>query len=174
MDTYSIDALKRLDCRDRRVTLLNGLRRDRAVPTRAIGPPAPKVHGKDATVELGESYQLPEATVVIDALWGTPAERALEAAARGVRFVQLGQSAGPTATLQSSWVRGKAAEILGFSVFSTPHDVIAAGYHELCEHAREGRIHFAVEPFELDDIAAAWERQASGTPGAKIVIAIRT
>jgi NADPH2:quinone reductase len=128
----------------------------------------------DAIVELADSYQLPEATVVIDALWGTPAERALEAAARGVRFVQLGQSAGPTATLQSSWVRGKAAEILGFSVFSTPHDVIAAGYHELCEHAREGRIHFAVEPFELDDIAAAWERQASGTPGAKIVIAIRT
>jgi NADPH:quinone reductase-like Zn-dependent oxidoreductase len=127
----------------------------------------------DATVELGDSYQLPEATVVIDALWGTPAERALEAAARGVRFVQLGQSAGPTATVQSSWLRGKDAEILGLSLFATPRDVIAAGYFELCEHARERRIHFDVEPFELDDIAAAWERQASGTPGAKIVIAIR-
>jgi NADPH:quinone reductase-like Zn-dependent oxidoreductase len=128
----------------------------------------------DATVELGDSYQLPEATVVIDALWGTPAERALEVAARGVRFVQVGQSAGPTATMQSSWLRGKDAEILGLSLFATPRDVIAAGYRELCEHTREGRIHFDVEHFELDDIAAAWERQASGTPGAKIVIAIRT
>jgi NADPH:quinone reductase-like Zn-dependent oxidoreductase len=127
----------------------------------------------DATVELGASYELPEATVVIDALWGTPAERALEAAAHGVRFVQLGQSAGPTATLESGWVRGKIAEIRGHSLFSTPRDVIAAGYHELCEHAREGRIHFDVKAFEFDQIAAAWERQASGSPGAKIVVTIR-
>jgi NADPH:quinone reductase-like Zn-dependent oxidoreductase len=126
----------------------------------------------DAVVELGDSYELPEATVVIDALWGTPAERALEAAARGVRFVQLGQSAGPTATLQSGWVRGKQAEILGYSIFSTPPDVIAAGYSELCEHAREGRIQFDVEAFDLDDVAAAWERQATGSPGAKIVVRV--
>jgi NADPH2:quinone reductase len=126
----------------------------------------------DATVELGESYELPAATVVIDALWGIPAERALEAAAPGVRFVQLGQSAGPTATLQSSWVRGKVVEIRGHSLFSTPRDVIATGYRELCEHARDGRIHFEVETFGLDDIAAAWERQASGSPGAKIVVTV--
>ena len=126
----------------------------------------------DATVELGDSYELPEATVVIDALWGAPAERALEAAARGVRFVQLGQSAGPTATLQSAWVRGKQAEIFGYSIFSTPADVIATGYRELCEHTREGRMHFDVETFDLDHITAAWERQASGSPGAKIVVRI--
>jgi NADPH2:quinone reductase len=69
-------------------------------------------------------------------------------------------------------VRGKVAEIRGHSLFSTPHDVIADGYRELCEHAREGRIHFDVEAFGLDDIAAAWERQASGSPGAKIVVRI--
>jgi NADPH:quinone reductase-like Zn-dependent oxidoreductase len=128
----------------------------------------------DATVELGDSYELPEATVVIDALWGTPAERALEAAAHGVRFVQLGQSAGPTAVLKSAWVRSKLAEIRGHSLFSTPHDVIANGYRELCEHAREGRIHFEIEAFGLDDVAAAWERQASGSPGAKIVVRIES
>jgi NADPH2:quinone reductase len=128
----------------------------------------------DEVVELGDSYELPEATVVIDGLWGTPAERALEASAHGVRFVQLGQSAGPAATLQSGWVRGKDAEIRGHSLFSTPRDVMAAGYRQLCEHAREGRIHFAVEVFELDHIAAAWERQASGSPGAKIVVRVRS
>ena len=31
----------------------------------------------------------------------------------GVRVVQLGQSAGATATLRSDWVRGKDANILG-------------------------------------------------------------
>jgi NADPH:quinone reductase-like Zn-dependent oxidoreductase len=125
-----------------------------------------------ATVELDGSYELPEATVVIDALWGAPAERALDAAARGVRFVQLGQSAGPTATLQSATVRGKVANILGHSLFSTPHDVIAEGYRQLCEHARDGRIELGVEVFSLDEIAEAWQRQASGSPAAKIVVSI--
>ena len=126
----------------------------------------------DDVVELGETYELPEASVVIDALWGAPAERALAAAAYGVRFVQLGQSAGATANLQSSWVRGKSAEILGLSLFSTPREVVARSYRELSEHARDGRMHFDVETFELDEIAAAWERQASGSPGAKIVVRI--
>ena len=126
----------------------------------------------DEVVELSGSYELPEATVVVDALWGEPAERALEAAAKGVRFVQLGQSAGPSATLQSGWVRGRIMNILGHSLFATPQDVLANGYRELCEHAREGRIGFGVDTFALDDVAEAWQRQASGSPGSKIVIEI--
>jgi NADPH2:quinone reductase len=127
----------------------------------------------DDVVELnGSSYELPEATVVVDALWGEPAERALEAAAKGVRFVQLGQSAGPSATLQSGWVRGRMMNILGHSLFSTPPDVLAKGYRELCEHARDGRISFAIETFSLDDVAEAWQRQASGSPGSKIVVSL--
>ena len=105
------------------------------------------------------------ATVVVDGLWGEPAERALAAAAAGVRYVQLGQSAGSTARVESAWVRGKATHILGHSLGSTPPEVRAAGYRELCEHARAGRIRFDVETYELDRIAAAWERQASGKPG---------
>jgi len=126
----------------------------------------------DEAVELSGSYELPEATVVIDVLWGEPAERALESAAHGVRFVQLGQSAGPSASLQSGWVRGRMMNILGLSLFSTPPDVIAKGYGELCEHVRDGRVGFNVETFALDDVAEAWQRQASGSPGSKIVVTL--
>jgi NADPH:quinone reductase len=126
----------------------------------------------DEVVELADSYELPEATVVVDALWGEPAERALEAAAEGVRFVQLGQSAGPSASVQSGWVRGRMLNILGLSLFAVPHDVLANGYRELCEHVRDGRISFAVDTFALDDVAAAWDRQSSGSPGSKIVVAV--
>ena len=117
--------------------------------------------------------ELPPATVVVDALWGEPAERALAAAATGVRFVQLGQSAGPTATLQSGWVRGKIANILGHSLFSTPTDVLARGYQELCALVRDGQIAIPTETYPLDRIGEAWGRQASGSPGAKIVVTIR-
>jgi len=126
----------------------------------------------DEVVELNGDYELPEATVVVDALWGVPAERALERAARGVRYVQLGQSAGPAASIQSGWVRGRMMNILGLSLFAIPAEVLAGGYRELCEHVAAGRIELAVETFPLEAVAEAWERQASGSPGAKIVVAL--
>jgi NADPH2:quinone reductase len=127
----------------------------------------------DETVALdGSAAELPEATVVVDGLWNGPAERALAAAAPGVRFVQLGQSAGPEATLQSSWVRGKMVNILGFGLHTSPPEVVAAGYRELCEHARDGRVRFQLETYDLDDVAEAWRRQAGGSPGAKIAIRV--
>jgi NADPH:quinone reductase-like Zn-dependent oxidoreductase len=139
--------------------VIGAARRTDAVPAAA-----------DEVVELVGSEKLPEASVVIDGLWGEPAERALAAAAPHVRFVQLGESAGVAASLRSAWVRGKLANILGHSLFSVPVDVLAKGYRELCEHARDGRIRFELETYELARIAEAWKRQASGKPGAKIVI----
>jgi len=126
----------------------------------------------DEVVALTGDYELPEATVVVDVLWGTPAEHALESAAQGVRYVQLGQSAGPSASLQSGWVRGRMMNILGLSLFATPREVMARGFGELCDHVQAGRIELAVETFPLERIADAWERQASGSPGKKIVVSL--
>jgi NADPH:quinone reductase-like Zn-dependent oxidoreductase len=127
----------------------------------------------DDVVDLSAGGELPAATLIVDALWGEPFERAFAAAPVGVRVVHLGQSAGPAATIQSAWVRGKTATILGHSLFDVPGEAAAAGYRELCEHAREGRITFDTETFPLDRIGEAWARQASGSPGAKIVVALR-
>jgi NADPH2:quinone reductase len=126
----------------------------------------------DEVVEIDGSETYPAATVIVDGLWGEPIERALAAASDGVRVVQLGQSAGPTATLQSGWVRGKVANILGHALHQVPHDVFTAGYRELAEHARDGRIRYDVETYELDRIGEAWARQSSGSPGAKIVVSV--
>jgi NADPH2:quinone reductase len=142
---------------------------------RVVGAARRPDHVPDAAddiVDLSGDYELPEASVVIDMLWGTPAERALEAAPKDVRFVQLGQSASPTATLQSGWVRGRMMNILGFTVFATPSDVMADGYRQLAEHVRDGRIEFRVQSFALDDVSDAWQQQASGSPGSKIVVSL--
>ena len=126
----------------------------------------------DDVVSLAGNDELPAATVVVDGLWGEPAARALAAAQPGVRFVQLGQSAGASASLESAWIRGKSARILGFALAAAPPDVRAEGYAELCAHARDGRVHFDTETYALEDVASAWERQASGSPGVKIVVAV--
>ena len=124
----------------------------------------------DEVFDLGSGAELPAATLIVDGLWGEPLARALAAAQVGVRVVHLGQSAGPTASLQSAWVRGKVAAIFGHSLFSVPEQVAREGYRELCERARDGQVSFELETFALAQIADAWARQASGSPGAKIVI----
>jgi len=126
----------------------------------------------DDVVDLAGGAAFPAATLVVDALWGEPLERALAAAATGVRVVHLGQSAGPSASLLSAWVRGKVATVLGHSLFDVPPDVAAAGYAELCGHVRDGRIAIGIETYPLEAIADAWTRQASGSPGAKIVVSL--
>jgi len=126
----------------------------------------------DDVVDLSAGGALPEATVIIDGLWGEPLERALAAAAHDVRVVQLGQSAGPNATLASNCVRGKTATILGHALHACPPGVREQGYWELCEHVRDGRIAIPTETYALDEIGAAWERQSTGSPGAKLVIAV--
>jgi NADPH:quinone reductase-like Zn-dependent oxidoreductase len=126
----------------------------------------------DEVVELTPDAELPPATLIVDGLWGEPLERALAAASAGVRVVHLGQSAAPAATLLSAWVRGKVATILGHSLFSVPDEVARRGYGELCAHAREGAIAFEVERYPLPEFGLAWSRQASGSPGAKIVVGL--
>ena len=101
----------------------------------------------DEVVDLSREQELPAATLIIDALWGEPLERALAAAPTGVRIVQLGQSAGPSAALLSGWVRGKVASILGHSLFSVSPEVAAEGFAALCGHVADGAMSFEVESF---------------------------
>lgn len=136
--------------------------------------------GADACVGLDEpdlEERLREAvggdgpTVVIDPLWGEPVVAAMGAAAPGARFVQVGQSAGATATIPSGLVRGKQLEIYGYSNFVVPADVRRDAYRQLVEHAAAGRVTFEVETFPLERVTEAWERQATGA-GAKLVVRI--
>lgn len=134
--------------------------------------------GADATVRLDEQ-DLPAAfreacggegpTYVVDPLWGPPLEAAVEVAARGARLVNIGQSAGPAATLTSAAVRGKQLEILGYSNFTTPADVLAREYRGLLERAARGEVRVDVEQVPLERVADAWRRQSEGA-GTKLVL----
>jgi NADPH2:quinone reductase len=108
-------------------------------------------------------------TVVIDPLWGGPLVAATEAAAPGARVVQIGQSAGPAATLASGVVRGKQLEIYGYSNFDVPADDRRAAYAALVAHAASGEVSFPIDTYPFDGVSEAWERQVSG-PGAKLVV----
>lgn len=109
-------------------------------------------------------------TLVFDPLWGEPAAAAAEAAKPAARIVQLGQSAGATAPLTSAAVRFKGLELYGYSNFILPKDVLDREYARLVEHAMRGDIRLEIERLPLDEVASAWERQAT-SPHRKLVLA---
>ncbi|HEY7380118.1 MAG TPA: zinc-binding alcohol dehydrogenase family protein [Gaiella sp.] len=135
--------------------------------------------GADATVRLDEADDLAAAfreacggngpTYVFDPLWGEPAAAAVVAAAPGARIVNLGQSAGPNATLASGAVRGKQLSLYGHTNFAVPPAELADHFRRLVAHAVAGEIRLDVERVALDDVASAFEQQAAG-PGRKLVV----
>jgi NADPH:quinone reductase-like Zn-dependent oxidoreductase len=136
--------------------------------------------GADATVSLEEDdlvAAFEEAcggdgpTYIVDPLWGAPAAAAIQAAGRGWRLVQIGQSAGPEVPLASAPIRGKMGELYGYTDFAVPRDVFREQYLRLAGHAAAGEIVFDIETYPFERVAEAWERQAAGAH-AKIVVTL--
>jgi NADPH2:quinone reductase len=134
--------------------------------------------GADATVNLALERDLPKALrdaaetdidVVVDPLWGVPATEAMEAVGYRARFVNLGQSAAPEASLRSASVRGKLLDVMGFALAAVPHDVKASAYTLMAAHVAEGRLIADHETVPLSAVGDAWERQAS-FPHRKLIL----
>jgi NADPH:quinone reductase-like Zn-dependent oxidoreductase len=137
--------------------------------------------GADAIVSLDEEDDLAQAfrdacggegpSLVVDALWGEPVVAAAHAAAEGAQIVNIGQSAGAAAPLLSADVRGKVLNVLGFSNFAVPREVMHREYLRLLELARAREIQVEVEAHPFDQVAEAWQRQADGA-GVKVVVTL--
>ena len=117
--------------------------------------------GADATALVDGDFE-EEFDVVVDPLWGQPLVRALNAATRNARIVQIGQSAGAEATIASAAVRGKQLRILGHTNFAVPRDELREAYLELVGHVAAARIRIDLETFPLDRVADAWAAQREG------------
>ena len=105
---------------------------------------------------------------MFDPLCGEPLERVVAAAAPEARIVQLGQSAGPAATLPSAAIRSKHLELFGYSNFAVPAEVLCEQYRRLVGHAAAGEIRLDVKRVGLDELEADWER-----PGKLVVVPLR-
>jgi NADPH:quinone reductase len=135
--------------------------------------------GVDEVVELGDADLTDEfqraaggpLDIVIDSLWGEPAMAALQALASEGRLVNVGQSAGADVRVPLETVRNRQGAIHAISSGWTELQRKADSYRELVAHAAAGRLRVERELVSLDDVAAAWERQAA-SPGKKLVISI--
>ncbi|MGD0929882.1 MAG: zinc-binding alcohol dehydrogenase family protein [Candidatus Korobacteraceae bacterium] len=137
-------------------------------------------HGADATIRLDSSAdELSEAfareagssgfQVVIDYVWGQPAEAFLAAITRKefaaigseTRYVQVGESAGSTISLPAAVLRSTPLTIMG-TAGMPPREVLADAMQQVMANAASEELQIETERIPLADVEAAWQREQQG------------
>ena len=128
--------------------------------------------GADAAVDLtGDDVDAISARIaaacdgplhlVIDPVWGHPAEAAARVLGVEGRLVNIGSAAGAAARLESATVRSRLHAILGYTNNGLTHQQKAEALTAILEHAAAGRCTIERETLPLERAAEAWERQAA-------------
>jgi NADPH:quinone reductase-like Zn-dependent oxidoreductase len=107
--------------------------------------------------------------VILDPLFGPPAEAAFRASAEGCRFMSIGTRAARTMSLTLTELRRRSHIGVDTGIRSPAER--QAAFDRLLAYAAEGDWKIDILQFDLEDTQAAWEAQC-GSPGAKIVIKV--
>jgi NADPH:quinone reductase-like Zn-dependent oxidoreductase len=99
--------------------------------------------------------------LVIDPVWGLPAEAAVRVLAPEGRLVNIGSAAGPTVRFESAILRSRLHAILGYTNNALTHEQKAQVLTEILTHAAAGRCTVERETVPLMHAAEAWKRQAA-------------
>jgi NADPH:quinone reductase-like Zn-dependent oxidoreductase len=110
------------------------------------------------------------ADLVIDPLFGTPAEAALHALKPTGRLVNFGGSAAPTATFDSATLRSRSLRLIGYSNNELTPDQRNQAVREVVALAVDGQLRVDYDRVALADVAEAWARQAAGTRIRRYVV----
>ncbi len=99
--------------------------------------------------------------LVIDPVWGLPAEAAAHALGYEGRFVNIGAASGPTARFESATVRSRLHNILGYTNNALSPEQKSQALAEILTHAAAGRCTVDRETLPLARAGEAWELQAA-------------
>lgn len=123
------------------------------------------------TARLAEACDGP-VDVVVDPLFGVPASAAAMLLGSRGRLVNLGSSAGETATFSSAHLRSHTAAVLGY----TNNDITVEERREallaVLRHAAEDGLHVEHDVVPLEQVGTAWSRQATGSARGRIVLRV--
>ncbi|HEX4020407.1 MAG TPA: zinc-binding alcohol dehydrogenase family protein [Acidobacteriaceae bacterium] len=138
--------------------------------------------GADAVISLEQEHEALVAAfrrawaedgvdIVLDYLWGQPAECLLEAIAQKglqhtasrVRFVQIGSSAGRTISLPGATLRSSGLELLGSGFGSASLDQLREAIAALFKAAATKPFQMHIKSAPLRDVEALWNSPEQGT-----------
>ena len=116
-----------------------------------------------------------EADIVLDYLWGKPAQRAIMALltarsdrSRAMNWIQIGSVAGPTIELPSVALRSANLRILGNGQGAVSGRAYLAELPSLVAEIDSGVIAVKANPVPLSDVETAWTR--TSFPGERTVL----
>lgn len=109
--------------------------------------------------------------VVLDYLWGPPAEAVLEAIAQKglkkstprVRYVEIGESAGATVSLRGATLRSSGLELLGSGFGSASLSQLKTAIEEFFKAAAAEPFEFSIKTAPLRDVESQWDSREQGT-----------
>ena len=81
-----------------------------------------------------------------------------------------GGASGDEATFSSSVLRGRSAEVLGYTNNALTAEQRAQALTAVAGHAAAGRLAVAHEVVPLAEVPDAWQRQAAGDAGVRFVL----
>ena len=133
--------------------------------------------GADVTVSLDDDAlgaAAADVDVVLDYLWGTPAEHAIRALitrrrdrSRPLDWIQIGSVAGPDITLPSATLRAANLRIMGSGQGSVSTAAIITELPALAADITAGTLTANAMPLPLSQVETAWS--AGPEPGRRIV-----
>jgi NADPH2:quinone reductase len=109
--------------------------------------------------------------VVLDYLWGQPAESVLQAIAQKglrkasarLRFIQIGESAGKTISLPAATLRSSGLELLGSGFGSASLDQLRQALAEFFQVVAKEPLQFQSKAAPLREIETLWNYAGEGT-----------
>ena len=99
--------------------------------------------------------------LIIDPVWGVPAEAAIRVLGSEGRLVNIGAAAGPSVRFESAILRSRLHHILGYTNNALDGKQKAEALRQILAYAAAGRLSVERETLPLSRIKEAWERQAS-------------
>jgi NADPH:quinone reductase-like Zn-dependent oxidoreductase len=134
--------------------------------------------GADSALALTDDAALATAAdvdVVIDYLWGAPAERVMTALVthradrgRALDWIQIGSVVGPTAAIPSAALRAANLRVLGSGQGSIPTADSVGELPALAAEITSGALTVNPTAIPLSDVEAAWS--APIAPGTRVVL----
>jgi NADPH:quinone reductase-like Zn-dependent oxidoreductase len=137
--------------------------------------------GADATISLNQSADALTAAlrqeisthnidIVLDYLWGPPAETLLAAisqkglshAAARIRYIQIGNMAGSAISLNAATLRSSGLELLGSGFGSASLDQILQAIADFFAQITQHPLHFKLKTAPLSEVASLWNTDDQG------------
>jgi NADPH2:quinone reductase len=137
--------------------------------------------GADATISLDQTPEAITAAlrneltthsvdIVLDYLWGPPAEtllaaiaqKGLDHAAPRIRYVQIGNMAGPSISLSAATLRSSGLELLGSGFGSASLDQIRQAVADFFAAIAINPVEFTYKTAALSEVSALWNTDDQG------------